>query len=312
MNGERRLLVILGPTASGKSTLAVELAQELGGEVVCCDSTQIYRHFDIGTGKLPVAEQKGIPHHLTDLAEPEDVFTAGDYRRHALQALEDISARGKLPILTVGTGLYLRALLEGLDDLPGRSEALRERLRHRAATRGAEYLHRILAKCDRAGAAKIAARDTQKIIRAIELCILTGKPASELRGRNRTGLTGFRVLKIGLMPPREELYTQIDRRVDAMFASGWVEEVRGLILRGVPTNAKPFTFLGYGQIRDQIADASGRPLDAVVREIQQATRQYAKRQITWFRRELDVQWLSGFGNECEVQRQALEIVGSAR
>ncbi|HKF52161.1 MAG TPA: tRNA (adenosine(37)-N6)-dimethylallyltransferase MiaA [Candidatus Acidoferrales bacterium] len=307
MSAERRLLVILGPTASGKSTLAVELALKLGGEVVCCDSTQIYRHFDIGTGKLPVAEQKGIPHHLTDLAEPEDVFTAGDYRRHALQALGDISARGKLPILTVGTGLYLRALLEGLDDLPGRSEAVRERLRQRAAARGAEYLHRILVKCDPAGAAQIALRDTQKIIRAIEVCFLTGKPASELRGRNRTGLTGFHVLKIGLMPPREQLYAQIDRRVETMFQSGWVEEVRGLTHRGVPPNAKPFTFLGYGQIREHIASPAPRPLDAIVPEIQQATRQYAKRQITWFRREAEVHWLASFGHDVKIQREALEI-----
>lgn len=313
MSGERRLIVILGPTASGKSTLAVELAQKLGGEVVCCDSTQIYRHFDIGTGKLPLADQKRIPHHMTDMAEPEDVFTAGDYRREALQALEEISARGKLPILTVGTGLYLRALLEGLDELPGRSEALRERLRQRAATRGAEYLHRVLGKCDAAGAAQIAPRDTQKIIRAIEVCLLTGEPASELRGRNRKGLTGFRVLKIGLMPPREKLYTQIDRRVEAMFASGWAEEVRGLIRRGIPANAKPFTFIGYGQIREHIADAAAaRSLDAIVREIQQATRQYSKRQITWFRRERDVHWLIGFGHENEIQQQALEIVHSPR
>lgn len=309
MSGERRLLVILGPTASGKSTLAVELARKLSGEVVCCDSTQIYRHFDIGTGKLPLTDQKRIPHHLTDLAEPEDVFTAGDYRRHALQALEDISARGNLPILTVGTGLYLRALLEGLDDLPRRSEALRDRLRERAAVRGAEYLHRVLAKCDPASAAQIAPRDTQKIIRAIEVCLLTGKPASELRGRNRKGLTGFSALKIGLMPPRDQLYAQIDRRVEAMFESGWVEEVRSLVRRGVPATAKPFTFLGYGQVREHIADGAARPLDAIVGEIQQATRQYAKRQITWFRRESEVHWLSGFGHDVEVLQQSLKLAG---
>lgn len=310
MSGERRLLVIVGPTASGKSTLAVELAQKLGGEVVCCDSTQIYRHFDIGTGKLPLAEQKGISHHLTDLAEPEEVFTAGDYRRSALRVLDEISGRGKLPILTVGTGLYLRALLEGLDDLPERSEELRDRLRQRVSARGAEYLHRILVKCDPAGAAQIAPRDTQKIIRAVEVCLLTGKPASELRGRNREGLTGFHLLKIGLMPLRKKLYAQIDRRVAAMFESGWIEEVRGLIGRGVPANAKPFTFLGYGQIREHIADASTRPLDAIVREIQQATRQYAKRQITWFRREKGVHWLDGFGHEQEFQRKAFETARS--
>jgi tRNA dimethylallyltransferase len=304
MNPPRRLVVILGPTASGKSALALDLAQKLDGEVVCCDSTQVFRHFDIGTGKVPSAEQKEIRHHLADLAEPEDVFTAGDYRRHALQTLEEICTRGKLPILTVGTGLYLRALLEGLDDLPGRSEALRDRLRQRAARRGPEYLHRILVKCDPAGASQIAKRDVQKLIRAIELCLLTGKPASQLRG-NRAGLKGFTVVKIGLMPEREKLYAQIDRRVEAMLASGWVEEVRNLIRRKVPETAKPFTFLGYAQIRDHVL--RGAPLPSVVSEIQQATRRYAKRQITWFRREPDVHWLAGFGHEAEIQRQALQF-----
>ncbi|MGB6483592.1 MAG: tRNA (adenosine(37)-N6)-dimethylallyltransferase MiaA [Candidatus Acidiferrales bacterium] len=305
MNPPRRLVVILGPTASGKSALALDLAQKLDGEVVCCDSTQVYRHFDIGTGKVPPAEQMGIRHHLADLAEPEDVFTAGDYRRHALQTLEEICHRGKLPILTVGTGLYLRALLEGLDDLPGRSEALRERLRQRAASRGPEYLHRILAKCDPAGASQIAKRDAQKIKRAIELCILTGKPASQLRGRHRAGLKGFTVIKIGLMPEREELYAQIDRRVEAMLASGWIEEVQELIRLKVAETAKPFTFLGYAQIREHIL--RGAPLPSTVSEIQQATRRYAKRQITWFRREPDVNWLEGFGRNEKIQRQALEV-----
>ncbi len=309
MNSERRLVVVLGPTASGKSVLALRLAQQLHGEVVCCDSTQIYRHFDIGTGKLPSAEQQGIRHHLADLAEPGDVFTAGDYRRHALQTLEEICRRDMLPILTVGTGLYLRALLEGLDDLPGRSEALRERLRQRAASRGQEYLHRILAKCDPAGAAKIAPRDAQKLIRAIEVCLLTGKPASQLRGLNRAGLKGFTVVKIGLMPERQRLYVQIDRRVEAMLASGWIEEVRNLIGRQVAPTAKPFTFLGYAQLREHVLD--GAPLPSLVSEIQQATRRYAKRQITWFRREPGVHWLKGFGHEEAVQQQALRLVNES-
>jgi tRNA dimethylallyltransferase len=306
MNAQRRVVVILGPTASGKSMLALELAEKFNGEVVCCDSTQIYRHFDIGTGKVPLAEQRGVRHHLMDLAEPREVFTAGDYRRRALQTLEEICNRGKLPILTVGTGLYLRALLEGLDDLPVRSEALRERLRQRAARRGPEYLHRILAKCDPDGSAQIAARDSQKVIRAIEVCLLAGKPASQLRGRNREGLQGFSILKIGLMPAREKLYAQIERRVEAMLASGWLEEVRDLIRAQIPRDAKPFTFLGYSQLREHVEN--GTPLAATVREIQQATRRYAKRQVTWFRREPNVQWLNGFGEEPEVQNEALERV----
>lgn len=308
MSAGKRLIAILGPTASGKSTLAIHIAKQLDGEVVCCDSTQIYKHFDIGTGKLTASEQQGIQHHLVDLAEPNDVFTAGDYRRVAQQTIEDICARGKLPILTVGTGLYFRGLIEGLDELPGRSEALRERLREKAARRGPEYLHRLLRRRDAAGAAQIAARDGQKLIRALEICLLTGKPASQLRGRNRAGLKGFFVTKIGLGPPREALYARIERRVESMLASGWIEEVRSLMMRISP-NAKPFSFLGYGQLREHIADE--RPLEDVTREIQQTTRRYAKRQITWFRREHDVHWAEGFGFEAAVKAMALERAGKS-
>lgn len=305
MSPPHRLAVILGPTASGKSTLAIHIAQTLGAEVVCCDSTQIYKHFDIGTGKLSQAEQKGVPHHLVDLVEPDEVFTAGDYRRIAEQTIKDICKRGKLPILTVGTGLYLRALLQGLDELPERSEALRQRLRERAAERGSEYLHRILLRRDPAGAAQIAPRDLQKLIRALEICFLTGKPASQLRG-NRAGLQGFAVTKIGLMPSREALYARIDTRVQSMLEAGWVDEVRGLIQLRIPSTAKPFTFLGYAQIREHTLNE--RSLEDVTREIQQSTRRYAKRQITWFRRERDVRWLSGFGDEECIQREALGTV----
>lgn len=306
MSAQHRLVAILGPTASGKSALAIDLAQKFNGEVVCCDSTQVYRHFDIGTGKVPRAAQQGIPHHLMDVAEPQQVFTAGDYRRDAAQALDGIVTRGKLPILTVGTGLYLRALLEGLDDLPMRSEALRERLRERAASRGPEYLHRILVRCDPLSASQIAARDTQKIIRAIEVCLLTGAPVSELRGRNRSGLQGFSVMKIGLMPKREKLYEQIDLRVKAMLASGWLDEVRALIWQQIPRDAKPFTFLGYAQLCEHIE--RGTPIGEAVRVIQQATRRYAKRQITWFRSESNVQWLEGFGHDASIQTEGGKLL----
>ncbi len=308
MNSPRRLVAILGPTASGKSELAIALAQQLDGEILCCDSTQVYRHFDIGTGKVPRAEQKGIPHHLMDLVEPQEVFTAGDYRRIALELLEDVSNRRKLPILTVGTGLYLRALLEGLDDLPARSEKLRERLRARAEKRGSEYLHRILSRFDPASAARIARRDAHKIIRAIEVSLLTGKPASELLGRDRSPLQGFAIMKLGLRPARTKLYSRIDSRVNEMIASGWLEEVRNLIKIGVPASAKPFTFLGYPQLREHIL--RGSSLESIVPEIQQATRRYAKRQITWFRRESGVHWLDGLGVEQGVRAEALKIISA--
>lgn len=309
MNPRLRLIAIVGPTASGKSALAIHIAKKLDGEVVCCDSTQIYRHFDIGTGKLTSAEQQGVPHHLVDLAEPADVFTAGDYRRIAQQTIEQICSRGRLPILTVGTGLYFRALLEGLDDLPGRSQALRERLRERAARRGPEYLHRILRRRDPAGAAQVAPRDVQKLIRALEICLLTGKPASQLRGRSRSGLEGFSVTKIGLAPSREALYARIESRVEGMLTAGWIDEVRRLIQLGIVPSAKPFTFLGYAQLREHVL--IGRPLEDVIREVRQATRRYAKRQITWFRREQDVHWFEGFGFGAPVQERVLDIVESS-
>ena len=175
-----RLVVVLGPDRFRQIRAGNPLAERLGGEILVCDSTQVYRHFDIGTAKVPLAEQRGIPHHLVDLVEPDEVFTAGEYRRRALEVLEDVRQRGKLPILTAGTGLYLRALLEGLADAPARSEELRERLREKAAQRGPEYLHRLLARLDREAAGRIAPRDTQKIIRAIEMRVLAGKPVGEI------------------------------------------------------------------------------------------------------------------------------------
>ena len=305
MSDLARLLVILGPTASGKSALGIELAQQLGGEILLCDSTQVYRHFDIGTAKVHPAEQRGIPHHLVDLIEPQEVFTAGEYRRRALDALEGIRRRGRLPVLTAGTGLYLRALLEGLADAPTRSEELRDRLRAKVQTRGPEHLHRLLKRLDREAAGRIAPRDTQKIIRAIEMRILAGKAVGEIHRSGRSGLQGYAITKIGLSPPRAPLYAKIDARVIAMIAAGWVDEVRRLVEMGVPADAKPFQFIGYSDLREQLA--GGRSPAAAVEKIQQATRRFAKRQITWFRKEPDVNWLSGFGDAPDVIAAALQL-----
>lgn len=305
MSDLERLLAILGPTASGKSALGIELARQLGGEILVCDSTQVYRHFDIGTAKTPPAEQRGISHHLVDLVEPQEVFTAGEFRRRALDVLEDVRRRGKLPILTAGTGLYLRALLEGLADAPTRSEELRERLRAKVQTHGPEHLHRLLNRLDREAADRIAPRDTQKIIRAIEMRILAGKAVGEIHRSGRSGLEGYTVTKIGLSPPRDCLYERIDARVNAMIAAGWADEVRRLIEMGVPADAKPFQFIGYSDLRNQIA--GGRPPTEVVEKIQQATRRFAKRQITWFRKEPDVHWLAGFGDDADVIVAALKF-----
>jgi tRNA dimethylallyltransferase len=306
MNALRCLIVILGPTASGKSALGISLAEKFDGEIIACDSTQVYRHFDIGTGKVPREQQRGIPHHLVDLVEPDEVFTAGEYRRRAIAVLEDISGRGKLPIMTAGTGLYLRALLEGLADAPDRSEELRTRLRERLKEQGREYLHRLLKKLDPEAAAKIAPRDAQKAIRAIEVCVLSGERVSRLHRRGRVGLEGYAVTKIGLMPPRDALYVRIDLRVQQMLDADWLDEVKKLIALGISPTAKPFTFLGYSHLRKHLQDES--EFKDAVREIQQATRRYAKRQITWFRREKDVHWFQWFGDGLFASGEAAKLV----
>lgn len=298
-----RLVVILGPTASGKSALGIALAQRLGGEVLVCDSTQVYRHFDIGTAKVPVAEQEGIRHHLVDLVEPTQVFTAGDYRRCALAMLEDVARRAKLPVLTAGTGLYLRALLEGLADVPTRSEKLRERLRKMVEARGPDHLHRVLTRLDRESARRIARQDAQKVIRAIEIRILAGKPLSEVHRGGREPLKGYEVIKIGLQPPRQALYDRIDERAEAMVADGWLDEVRRLVATGIRGDAKPFQFIGYLQLRSHL---EGRiSIDQAVQQIQQATRNFARRQITWFRKEPGVTWLAEFGGSPQALAEAL-------
>jgi len=308
MSALPRLVVVLGPTASGKSALGIHLAEKLGGEILVCDSTQVYRHFDIGTAKVPAAEQHGIPHHLVDLVEPTEIFTAGDYRRHALEVLEDLRHRKVPPILTAGTGLYLRALLEGLADAPQRSEEIRARLRQKAEQRGLAHLHRALARLDPESAARIPPRDTQKIIRAIELRLLTGKPIGEIHRSGRDALQGYEIIKLGLLPPRAALYARIDARTDAMLVAGWLAEVRALVASGVAPDAKPFQFIGYSQLREHLAGCLSEK-DAV-QQIQQATRRFAKRQLTWFRKESNVHWLPGFGDAPEISAAALAIAKS--
>jgi tRNA dimethylallyltransferase len=309
MNSKDRLVVILGPTASGKSALAIQLAKEIHGEVVVCDSTQVYRHFDIGTGKIAIAEQQGIAHHLVDLAEPSEVFTAGEFHRRALSTLRDIATRKRIAILTAGTGLYLRALLEGLSDAPERSETLRKRLRAKSIRHGPGYLHLLLKKLDPETAARIAPRDNQKIIRAIEMRLLAGKSVSEIHRRGRNALEGFQIVKIGLAPERSALYERIHQRIATMLAAGWMEEVRRLVAKGVSADAKPFLFIGYAQLRLVLEGQLSKT--EAVRQIQQTTRRYAKRQITWFRREREVHWLSGFGDDPAIVESALTIIRSS-
>ena len=312
LEGGYPLLAIVGPTAAGKSALALALAEQLEGEIVNYDSVQIYRGLDIGTGKVPPEERRNLPHHLLDIAEPEEIFTAGDYRREAARVLEAVRERKKLPILVGGTGLYLRALLLGLFEGPKRSEALRARLRAMAEHRGREFLHRLLQRLDPATATRIQRRDTQKIIRAVEVCLVARQPLSAMQARGRNGLRGFRIFKIGLNPDRRELYERINRRVERMFATGLLEEARAMLAQTdgsrSPWHAgarefKPLQALGYRQacaaLRGELS------LEAAIRKAQAATRLYAKRQMTWFRRETDVTWFAGFGDDSEIQRQLL-------
>ena len=302
------LLAIVGPTASGKSALGVFLAREFGGEIVACDSTQLYRGFDIGTGKPTSAELASLPHHLLDVLDPAENATAGDYRERALLVLDGLRARRRLPAFTVGTGLYLRALLEGLADLPLRSEELRERLRATASEHGAGHLHAMLARLDAHAAQQISSADQQKLIRAIEICLLAKKPLTEIHRAGRAPLTGWRILKIGLCPERQALYQRIHSRTDAMLQAGWLEEVSLLNSSGLPENAKPFDFIGYRELRSHLR--GGLSLDAALSAIQQGTRQYAKRQLTWFRREKDVHWFAGFGDNQGIQSAARDWLSS--
>ena len=305
---EPLLVVILGPTGSGKSTLAIALAQQFAGEVVSCDSIAIYRHFEIGTAK-PTPQQRALaPHHLLDVAEPDQLFTAGEYARQARTAIEQIARRQRLPIVVGGTGLYLRALLDGLFPGPQRSEELRERLRERAQERGSSHLHKLLLRLDPAAAAKIHPNDVPKIIRALEVCLASGAPMSQLweqRGRDR--LRGFRILRIGLDPEREALYARLNQRACRMFEDGLIDETRSLVERyGERKNVTPLDSLGYKQVAQFLRGELTR--EQALAATQQGHRNYAKRQMTWFRREPDVIWLAGFGDDPEVAREAAELV----
>ena len=298
------LVVILGPTASGKSELALVVAEHFNGEVINYDSVQVYRRFNVGTAKLSPSERRGIPHHLIDIVEPEELFTAGDYARRAREALSRIRANGRLPVLAGGTGFYLRALLAGLFQGPQRDEALRRRLEWRAEVKSAGYLHRVLRRLDAASAQRIHPNDTPKLIRAIEVCLGAQAPMSSLWRKGREALAGYDVLRFGLAPPREALYERIRQRAETMFGGKLMDEVQNLLAEGVSRRARAFGSLGYKQALDYV---DGKlPLDQAIDMTARLTRRFAKRQLTWFRREPNVHWLEGFGDEPSVQKKVLD------
>lgn len=295
---------MLGPTGSGKSDLALSLAEHLEGEIVNCDSVQVYRGLEIGSVKVPAERRRGIRHHLLDLIEADAELSAGEYSRLARQALDEIRNRKRIPIVAGGTGFYLRALLNGLSPAPGRNEALRGRLAVRERRRPGA-LHRFLRIKDPSSAARIHRNDRQKLIRAIELTAIAGRPASETQSQPREALCGFVVLKLGLKPERTELYRKLDERSEAIFRSGLLEETRGLLDAGFSSECKALQSLGYKQAVRVLGGELTR--EAAIRELQTKTRQYAKRQMTWFRSEAEVEWLRGFGNEEHIQSQALRL-----
>jgi tRNA dimethylallyltransferase len=307
---EPLVVVVLGPTASGKTALALAIARRFRGEIVNCDSVAMYREFDIGTAKPSAAERAEIPHHLLDCVDPLADVSAGEYARQARQALHEIvlhesGQRRHLPIVSGGTGLYLRALLEGLFPGPQRSEELRDKLRARAQKNGTEHLHRILRRLDSSAANRIHANDVPKMIRAIEVCLASRRTMTELWQEGREPLRGFRILRLGFNPEREALYARINQRAAKMFDQGLIAETE-MLLEKYGAQARPLASLGYKQAVQFLRGELDR--ESALAAAQQAHRNYAKRQITWFRREPDVHWLAGFGDDAGIQAEGIATV----
>jgi tRNA dimethylallyltransferase len=300
-----RLIAILGPTATGKSALGIALARRFGGEIVSCDSTAVYRGFDIGTDKVPLAEQGGVPHHLVDVADPTDEYSAARYAREAAAAVRDISARGRLPIVVGGTGLYYRALTRGFFPGPARDTPLRARLDRIADRRGPERLHRLLARVDPPSAARIQPRDRKRLVRALEVYLITGRPLTELFADTESPLPEYEVVAFALRIQAEETALRVARRVDEQFERGLLDEIRGLLASGVPPTAHPFTGLVYRQALEHLQGVRGEreTRELIVRE----NRRYARRQLIWFRKEPNLRWIHAAGE----REDTLDHVSSA-
>ena len=303
-----RLVAILGPTATGKSALGIALAHRFGGEVVSCDSTAVYRRFDIGTDKVPLAARQGVPHHLIDVADPIEEYSAARYAREAAAVIRDITGRGRLPILVGGTGLYYRALTRGFFPGPGRDEGLRARLERIADRKGVERLHAMLARIDPESAVRIQSRDRKRLIRALEVYLLTGRPLTAHFADTQSPLPEYDVHAVALQIPADQTMERVTARVEAQFEQGLLDEIRGILDSGVPETAHPFTGLVYRQalehlhgVRDQAATR-----ELIVRE----NRKYSRRQLIWFRKEPNLQWIHAAGEREETQEEVARVLAA--
>jgi len=287
------VVAILGPTATGKSALALAVAERHGGEIINCDSTAVYRGFDIGTDKIPLAARRGIPHHLIDIAEPTEEYTAADYARDAAAAIRDIHGRGHLPMIVGGTGFYYRALTRGLFPGPGRDAALRRRLETIAKRRGVASLHRMLQHVDRESAARIQPRDVKRMVRALEVFVLTGRPLTAHFAETTSPIPDADVIAVALRLPAAQTSERVMRRVDEQFARGLLDEIRALLARGIPEDARPFGGLVYRQALEHLHGVRDETSTRAL--IAQENRRYARRQLIWFRKEPNLLWFDGPG-----------------
>ncbi|HYY99257.1 MAG TPA: tRNA (adenosine(37)-N6)-dimethylallyltransferase MiaA [Pyrinomonadaceae bacterium] len=303
------VVAVVGPTASGKSELGIALALRAGGEIINCDSVQVYREVEIATAKVPPAERRGVPHHLIDFVPPEARYTAADWARDALLKIEEIEARGRAALLVGGTGFYLRALREPFFEAPPADEDLRRRLERLRSRRGPERLHRLLTRLDPESAARLHARDWPRVRRALEVRLQTGAPLSaQLKERPAPPALVSRLRVFALSPPRGELYRRIDARAEAHFRAGLVEETRQLLARGVPASSSALGAHGYRRVVEHLRGE--RTLESAVEQTKLDVRHYAKRQLTWFRREPGVEWVEGFGEDPRVQEEVARRLGA--
>ena len=303
-----RVIAILGATATGKSALGIALARRLGGEVVSCDSTAVYRRFDIGTDKVPASQRQGVPHHLIDVAEPTEEYSAARYAREASAAVREITARGRIPIVVGGTGLYYRALTRGVFPGPARDAALRARLERIADKKGVERLHTLLQRVDPESATRIQSRDRKRLIRALEVFLLTGRPLTAHFADTRSPLPEYEGISFALQIPPELTDARVSARVAAQFEQGLLDEIRGILAAGIAETAHPFTGLVYRQALEHLHgvrdEASTREL--IIRE----NRKYSRRQLIWFRKEPNLQWIHAAGEREDTQEEVARVLAA--